>query len=224
MARTAVANRIAHTRTGNILYNGGFEVKPAYTADTNTAGRWIDGTASGSNAQFGFGWAAPVTGSGLGANAAAAFDTSQSRSGTASMRLSTLNASGAVTIGIYKTDITSTSSTKRPLILLSPNTSYTLTGYIRTNNVATSGAFIDLRQYNAAGTTITTTSTNKLSGTDSTWRQVTLAVTTDATAVFGNVFLRNNVTGNTSDAWFDDITLISNAGTGRSAASGRVAA
>jgi hypothetical protein len=55
---------------------------------------------------------------------------------------------------------------------------------------------------------LATTSTNKLSGTDSSFREVTLSFTSNASAVFGCLFLRNNVAGNTCDAWFDDITLV----------------
>lgn len=223
MARVATANRVANTRTGSILYNGNFEIRPAYVADTNTANRWIDGTAAGSTAKSSYGWSAPSSGSGVGANGVIAFDTSQFRSGTASLRLSNLNASGAVTASSLKGASPVTAGASELFFML-PNTSYTLTGYIRTNNVPTNGAFIDIRQFSSTFTALTTTSTNKLSGTDSTWRPVTLTFTSNASVVFGCLFLRNNVAGNTCDAWFDDITLIPNAGTGRIAASGRVAA
>lgn len=220
MARVAVSGRVATTRTNSILYNGGFEVKPSVlTAATNTANRWIDGTAAGSAAKLAFGWSAPNSGSGVGANGEIGFDTSVFRSGAASLRLSNLNASGAVTASSLRSN--PAAGTAFELFLLSPNTSYTLVGYIRTNNVATNSAFIDLRQFSSAFATLATTSTNKLSGTDTTWRQVTLTVTTNASAVFGCLFLRNNVAGNTSDAWFDDITLIP-ASLGRNAVSGRV--
>lgn len=221
MARVAASGRVASTRNNSVLYNGGFEVKPAYTADTNVAGRWIDGTAAGSVGKTSYGWAAPSAGSGIGANAAAAFDTSQFRSGTASLRVSNLNASGAGTITSYRNSPTAAFAFE--LLRLSANTSYTLVGYIRTNNAASNAAFIDLREFSATITTLATTSTNKLSGTDTSFRQVTLTVTTNASTVFGAIFLRNSVAGNTSDVWFDDITLVSNAGTGRSAASGRLA-
>jgi hypothetical protein len=216
MARIAVADRVTNTRLNNILYNGNFELKPSYVADTNTAGKWIDGTAAGSGAKLAYGWGTPATGSGVGANAAAAFDTSQFRSGTASMRLSNLNASGAVTIASYA--LNPIASTAFQLFRLIPNTSYTMRGYVRTNNVATNSAFIDVREYSAAIATLATNSSNKLSGTDTSWRQVTATFTTNASTVFGAVFLRNNVAGNTSDAWFDDITLVP-ATTGRVAVS-----
>lgn len=208
MTRIAVADRIASTRTNSVVHNGNFEVKPgSITAATNTANRWIDGTAAGSQAKLGFGWSAPSAGSGVGANGEIGFDTTVFRNGTASLKLSNLNSSGAVTASTLKAASPSV-TTLFELFPLLANTSYTLTGYIRTNNVPTNGAFIDLRQISAAGTTLATTSTNKLSGTDTSWREVSLTLTTNASAAFGCLFLRNNVAGNTCDAWFDDITLV----------------
>lgn len=223
MARPAASGRIASTRTNSILYNGNFEVKPGtITAQTNTAGRWIDGTAAGTTARNAYGWSTPSAGSGVGANGDMGFDTSIFRSGTASLRLSNLNSSGAVTSSSAKT-VTPTAATAFELFPLLAGTSYTLTGYIRTNNVATNAAFIDVREFNAAYTNLATNSSTKLSGTDTSFRQVTVTFTTNASTVFGLILLRNSVAGNTSDAWFDDITLVP-ATISRVAASGRVAA
>lgn len=203
MARTAAANRVASTRNNSILYNGNFEIKPAViTAATTTAARWIDGTAAGSQAKTGLGWSALT----VTASAEIGFDTTIFRSGTASMRLSTLNAAGAVTAGSYRINAPVASSLFE-LIPLVANQVYTLSAYIRTNNVATNGAFIEFREFNATGGTVLTTTSTKLSGTDTTWRNVSFTLTTNALTRFGGIFLRNNVTGNVSDAWFDDITL-----------------
>ncbi len=216
MARIATADRIASTKTKSIIYNGNFEIKPSViTAQTNVAGRWIDGTAAGSVAKMSrYGWAAPSTGSGVGANGDMGFDTTIFRSGTASMRLSNLTASGGVTAMINR-NLTPAANVHAEFLRLVPNTSYTITGYVRTNNVPTNGAFLDVRQFNAAFSTIITTSTNKLSGTDTSWRELTATFTSDASVVWASVFLRNAVTGNISDAWFDDLTLIPNTSTGR---------
>ncbi len=222
MARVAVSNRATSTRNNSILYNGGFEIFPTYVADTNTANRWIDGTAAGASGRSGYGWAVPSSGSGVGANSAAAFDTSIKRSGNASLRLSTLNASGTIIITNFKNNAP-IASTLYQCFLLKPNTSYTLTGYIRTNNVVASAAFIDIREFSADITTLATTSTTKVGGTDTSFRQVTVTFTTNSSTVFGGLLLRINLAGNTSDAWFDDITLVP-ASISRSVASGRVAA
>lgn len=208
VARITAANRVASTRSNSLLFNGGFESKPSVTsAQTNTANRWIDGTAAGSQAKLAFRWAAPSAGSGVGANGDIGFDTTIFQTGTASLRLSNLNSSGAVTACSART-IAPTATTAFELFRLAPNTSYILTGYIRTNNVPTNGAFIDVREFSSAFATLATNSTNKLSGTDTTWRVVTATFTTNANTVFGCVFLRNNVAGNTCDAWFDDIKLV----------------
>lgn len=210
--RVAIANRATLSsadpdRTGSVIPNGNFRQRPSVlTAATNTANRWIDGTGAGSSAKLAYGWSAPSAGSGVGANAEIGFDTTIFRTGAASLRLSNLNASGAVTAASLRA-ATPTASTLFELFRLQPNTTHTLKAYIRTNNVPSNGAFIDLRQFSANGTTLVTTSTNKLSGTDTSWRLVTLTITTNASAAFGCLFLRNNVAGNISDAWFDDITL-----------------
>lgn len=216
MARIAVSGRVASTRTNSVLYNGGFNTIPSVnTAATNVPGRWIDGTAAGSGALKAIGWAC-VPGA-LVATAEAGFDTSIKRSGAASMRLSLLNATGTVTVGTYQT-----LNTQQVFPLL-PNTVYNLVGYIRTNNVISNGAFIDVRELSASVATVATTSSTRLTGTDTSFRQVTATLTTGATTRFGAIFLRHNIPGNTADAWFDDITLIP-ASLGRVAASGRVAA
>lgn len=217
MARTAVANRVATARNDSELYNDNFEAQPAsFTAATTTAGRWIDGTAAGSTAGRGFGWA--TTPGAVTAAAEAAFDTSVFRSGTASMRLSCTNTSGAITVGTYA----AAGVAQYQHFPIKANTAYVVTAWIKTNNAASNAAFIDFRQLNSSGGTITTLSSPKLSGTND-WTEEIITVTTNASAVFGVIFLRNSVAGNVSDVWFDDITVIS-AGIGRSAASGRVAA
>ena len=212
MVRTAVANRVAQTRTGNILYNGGFEVKPSViTAATNTLNRWIDGTAAGSlRADRGV----PA------GTAEAGFDISVMRSGLASLKLSALDTAGTIVVASYKTNPGASSAFE--LFRLEPSTTYTLVAYMKTTNVVTDSAFIDLRQYRANITATTTTSTNKLSGTNG-FTLVTLTITTNSDTVFGSILIRNNIAGNISNVWVDDMTLIPST-IGRIAASGRVAA
>lgn len=212
MARIVTVNR--YINSPNILFNGDFEIKPSVlTAATNTGARWIDGTAGGSNAVRSYGWAVTP---GAIANAEVGFDTTVFRSGAASLKLSHLTTGGNITCGSYKQSITS--STLHELTSALPSTEYTLTGYIRTNNVASNGVFIDVREFNASGGTVTTTSTNKLSGTDTSFRTATATFTTQSSTRFVIVFLRLNVVGNICDVWFDDITLRRTNGLGRTAA------
>lgn len=208
MARIATANRVASTRLNTVLRNGGFESKPGtITAATNTANRWIDGTASGSTAQRAFGWATPSAGSGVGVNADIGFDTTVSRSGGASLKLSNLTVTGAVTAASTKS-VSPVTSTAHELFRLLPDTQYTITGYIRTNNVPANGALIQVREFSSAFASLGTISSSTVGGTDTTFRQVTATFTANAGARYGCIFLRNNTSGNICDAWFDDITLV----------------
>lgn len=216
--RVAVSGRVASTRTNSILYNGDFEVKPGtITAATSGLNKWVDGTAAGGGSKLAYGWAI-VSKAGT---AEVGFDTSIFRSGATSMKLSTLDTAGTMVIANYRTSPIVASSLFE-LFRLKADTSYTITGYIRTNNVVSNGAFIDLRQYRADGTATITTSTNKLSGTDTSFRQVTATVTTSSDTVFGSVLIRINLAGNVSDIWVDDVTVVP-ASIARVAASGRAA-
>lgn len=218
MARVATSGRVASTRTGNILYNGNFEIKPpVLTAQTNVANVWINGAAAGATGKLGYGWG--IKPASVTASADAGWDTTVFRSGAASMRLSTLDAVGKITVATVKSDIAST--TAYQFFPLLPSTAYTVRGYIKTNNVAASAAYIDMAQINTSNAITTVSSTSKLSGTND-WTLVTVSFTTAASTKAGHILLRNNVAGNISDAWFDDITVIPST-TGRVAATGRVA-
>jgi hypothetical protein len=192
--------RIASTRVNtrmNILQNGNCEIYPAIlTAATNVTARWIDGTAAGSQAAKSTGWAT----NSVGASSEAGFDTSIKRSGNASLRLSTLNTSGTISVSSFRT------VSIPQLFVLQPSTSYTFVGYIRTNNTAASSAYIDFRQYDSALATLATTASTKFTGTN-TFTLVTITLTTNASAAFGAIIPRVNVAGNISDAWFDDMAL-----------------
>lgn len=214
MARTTAAARQTASTRSNILFNGNFEIAPTtLTAPTNTPSRWVDGTAGGSSATTGLGWGIVS----FGASAQAGWDNTVAHSGTYSMKLSTLNNTGSLVLAVY-----AISPTGLVLFPLLPSTTYTLTGWIKTNNVATNGAWIDLREYNSAAGNLGTTSSTKLSGTNA-FTQVTFSVTTNASTAYGTIFLRNGVTGNIGDAWFDDITLVL-VSAARSAAGSRSAA
>jgi len=188
----------------NLVKNGDFEYAPPFVAGTNTASRWIDGTAGGSTVNSIFNWSLPSAA--ILATANAGFDSSVSHSGSNSMRLSTLDATGVITVQSGSLTSPPSATDIGRIIYLLPSTSYTLTGWVRTNNCASNSAFIDVREYSAALTTVTTNSSNKLSGTNA-WTQVSVTFTTNASTRYATILLRNNVAGNISDAWFDDIVL-----------------
>lgn len=188
---------------GNMVQNGNFEYAPPFTAATTTANRWIDGTSGGSTTNNLFGWSIPTAG--VTASASARFDTSVFYSGSASMKLSTLDTSGAITVTQSLSASTIAPATDQDFIV-KPNTTYLVSARIKTNNVATNGAYIDFREFSASFGTVTTTSSSKLSGTND-WTLVSFNVTTSSTSVYAEILLRNNVAGNISDAWFDDVSV-----------------
>jgi hypothetical protein len=98
---------------------------------------------------------------------------------------------------------------ERTMIPVLPNTSYTVTGWAKTNNVNTNSVYIDALEYYGNLGVNATNSTNKLSGTQD-WTQLTKTFTTGSVTRFILIVLRNNVAGNVSDAWYDDITLVKN--------------
>jgi len=188
----------------NLVINGDFESVPTFTAATNTASRYIDGTASGLNAvEFPYKWYTP----GTFANATAQYDTSVKLTGTASMKLSTTTTAGLASA--ITGNNSSAANIKQTMIPVLPSTSYTVSGYCKTNNVATAAAHIDIYEYDGTGTVGATNTTNTLTGTND-WTLVTITFTTASTARYLTLALRNHVAGNVSDAWFDDVTLVKN--------------
>lgn len=189
----------------NLILNGDFEIAPpnASNTPTTTATKYIDGTVAGSilpDTGLIFGAWSSVTTS---LNASAAYDYSVSHSGTCSMRLSCLTTGVTVTAGQGRTTTFPNTFDIFPLL---PNTSYTMTCWIKTNNAASLAGYVDFREYNGDGSANITYSTAKLSGTND-WTQLTVTTTVSAAARWGRIFLRNNVVGNISDVWFDDIVL-----------------
>lgn len=226
MARIAVANRTASTSTGNILYNGGFEIAPTFVAATTTTSRWIDGTAAGSAALASrYGWGVNITGTD-----AAQFDNSVFRSGSNSLKLSTLAAASFLEA---RPVIGTVSAIKinNAGIRAVPNTSYTVTYWMKTNFVsgsATNGARVDCLELSSTSSTLVTNSVGSYVKITTDWTQYTFTFTTNASTVY--LMVRPEIYGHQGaatlimDAWFDDITVVCNAGIGRVAASGRTAA
>lgn len=178
--------------------NGGFEIAPPFTAVTTSGNVFIDGTASGTSTPPAYRWAIPN--GAIAASASASFDSAVSYAGNYSLKLDLANATGSVTVGSFL------AANAAQLFVLLPNTRYTLSAKVKTNNTATNGAFIDLREFNSSFAAVTTTSSNKLSGTND-WTTVTVTVTTQPSTAWGGIFLRHNVTGNTATAWFDNVKV-----------------
>jgi hypothetical protein len=193
---TLVALADAPSKGG--VFNGGFELAPTFVA-VQTAINWIDGTAAGSATNDVYGWY------GIGLNSfAISFDPIVTHSGKYSLKLSATATNGVVYAyqrsQVDFADLTKHGSRVKPL------TKYKITVWIKTNNVAADAIYYRYVQYDAAGILGTYAPSTKISGTTD-WQPIITTITTDSDAEYLVIDLWNAVTGNVSDAWFDDITL-----------------
>lgn len=192
----------------NMVRNADFEYAPAFTAGTNTANRWIDGTAAGSSASDSpYNWCVP---SGKSGTADAQYDTSEKRNGTASMKL-TIAANSVIAASQA---FGAAATILRKAIPVLPSTSYTMTGWIKTawiSGTSTRGAYIRVEQFNGAGGSITSTDTSYTSGNNIDWTQYKTTITTNSACAFVVVTCNAHSTAGTTtlngSAWFDDIRL-----------------
>ncbi len=181
----------------NLIVNGDFSNTPVFTQVTTSANTWIDGN-SGSPAIRGYGWAIPA--GAVGPSAAASFDATVKHSGTASLKLSTLNSAGSIIVTNYKT------LNNISLIPADPSTAHTFSVWVKTSNVASNGAGVTIREYSSATGLLATQTTSRLSGTND-WTQLVKTFTTTANTAFFSILMQNNVAGNVSDVWYDDLVL-----------------
>lgn len=197
---------------GNLVKNFDVSVVPTLIAATTSAGVWITGTSAGSstNSTYKFSTAlAAVT-----ASASAELDSTDGPpTGGGCLKLSTLDASGAITCS-QVLNAGTVNLADPGLYRVLPSTSYSFVGYIRTNNVATNSAFFDLRQFSSAGGTVATVSSTKYSGTNE-WTRVTLTFTTNASTSYIAILFRNNVAGNIGWAKFGGLYLAPTTNPGR---------
>lgn len=209
---------------GNMVFNGDFEIAPVVNVATTTGGKWIDGTAGGSDIMI-FGWAYYN----WATSYAVKFDTSTSHSGSASLKLSTTNTASTVGVQINAQTASTHRANNIPML---PSTSYTFSCWVKTNVVsgaATTGARVQFMTRTGDGitnVTTTTLATNLLTTQD--WTQYTATFTTGATVRFGTPSFQ--IVGNDGagtlimDAWFDDITLTKTTPETRTAAGTRTVA
>jgi hypothetical protein len=220
MPRSVATNRTPVTRStvttprrevDNLVFNGDFEYAPAFTAATNTAARFIDGTASGSISNSIYGWS--VSGSN---GFAAQFDTTEYKTGTKSMKISTTNTGSYVELFVptYQND---KATYFGKVIPIQPNTSYTYSFWMKTNLVsgtATNGAYMALLFSAANGgsnASCTPTINTTIVKTTQNWTQYSGTFTTTSVDAFVQINLRIYGHQGTAtlimDAWFDDIVL-----------------
>ena len=205
---------------GNLVYNGDFEYAPPFVAATTTSSRWIDGTAAGStNTANIFGWSVA---SGVTGTIGAQFDNTVSHSGNRSLKL-TIDANSLMNVGHALSQ--SAANVKLYAIPVLPNTSYTISGFIKTDwlsGSATRGAYIRSEQFTGAGASITSIDHGYFNTTVD-WTPITAnaTFTTGATARYIVVQCAAHSTAGTTtlngSAWFDDIDLRPTVNTTRTA-------
>ena len=197
----------------NLVKNGDFEYAPTFVAPTSVGFKWIDGSGLGSTTNSIYGWYMIVGVSSIQSN----FDSIVKHSGLYSIKLSATNITGRGRL--MTTPFESNPGrflANQYCISVLPNTSYTLSGWVKTNNVPSNSIGIEKVEFTSEGLDVagSTVSTAKLSGTND-WTQVSLTWTTDATTRYVTVRAHLSVAGNICDAWFDDIKLDLTAGTTR---------
>ena len=180
----------------NLVANGDFEYAPAFTAATDTSSRFIDGTANSGNGNDNpYKWRS----NGASSQFAIQYDTTEKYTGTASLKLSLTNSAGNANATWGNQNFVNT------MIPVLPSTSYTMSGWMKTDSVFTSAATIGRVEYNGASGVVTTGATSTASGTTN-WTFYTSTFTTGAATRYIQPRLQL-ATGAVSSAWFDDIKL-----------------
>ena len=188
----------------NLVYNGDFEIAPPTNVAQTINQNWINGTSTGSSNKQIYGWCLILVGGATGQ-----FDNSTSNSGNWSIKLN-LNSTGQ---RAYAAPYRSTSTTADNVYLPAlPNTSYTMTAYMKTSYISGSdtGAYIGVYEFNGSlstGVTHLTTAVNTTTG----WTQYTITFTTASTcrylAVLPTIIGNAGTATLVMDAWFDNIQL-----------------
>lgn len=211
MPRTAISN--TRNTPDNLITNGSFEYAPAFTAATTTTARWIDGTAggtvSGADAAK-YNWFTSFNGS-----CSAQFDTSVKYRGTTSMKVSTTATNAIAVVHTTSSDypMLASGSSNAGYMKIQPNTSYVISGWMKTNYVSGDGrgAFIRVADYTGTRAAITSYSTTFVKTTTD-WTFYSQSFTTGSTAQYARVSVvvwgQDAPATLIMDAWFDDITLV----------------
>lgn len=209
----------------NLIYNGDFEIYPkSDNVPTTTSGRAIDGTAGGSSSSNlnAVGWWTNISGS-----CAGYIDRTVSHSGNASLKVSTTATSSWGEFHRFPGGA-SLSKLKQFYCSVKPNTSYTLTYWMKTNYVSgdsNNGATLVAKEYDPGGSAVTTWTQNLVKTTQD-WTKYTATATTSSTCAYLDVYAY--VAGHSGtgtlimDAWFDDISLVETTSVTRTTAANRI--
>lgn len=192
----------------NNVKNFNFESVPFFVATQTTRANWIDGTSTGSTTNNVYSWAL----GGPADSVSAQYDTTNVRPGSfgsASLKISNTNATGrarAIRLNSTNYSTVTIQQAQQYLYPVLPNTSYTYTGWVKTNNVPTNGAYLWAVEIHGDGTSGVANTSTKLTGTND-WQLLTLVFTTASNAAFVGLGFNNDVAGNVCDAWIDDIAF-----------------
>lgn len=134
----------------------------------------------------------------------AEFDSNVKRTGKHTLKISTTSTAGRVEVIFgYNSTPANPGLIERLYKYAIPvknSTKYKLSLYIKTNNAV--GDYFQISQYGITGTRLAQTNTNYSSGTTD-WTLYTSTITTNASAAFFVISIRNNTAGNVSDVWAD---------------------
>ncbi len=201
----AVPSKAREVIGGNLVKNGDFSYVPRVNVATTTSLRWIDGTAGGSTTNDLFKWHY-VNDAGT---TSAQFDSTEKYSGGFSIKIDATDASGRGRVIYGSTNGTSASLSasmlKQYAIPVKPNTSYTLSYWAKSLNLAGNGR-ISVHQHTGGGTRLGITQpAGNLTGTND-WTLLSGQFTTQATAKY-LVFSCEIATAGIQTLWFSDISL-----------------
>jgi len=186
----------------NLVKNGSLDFIPVVNTGPTTSARWYDGSAAGSTTNDVFNWYV-ITGVGT---TSYTFDTStRSPLGSPSLKID-CDATGRGRFCTAPFETTTTAElVKQYGIKVEPNTTYTLTFYIKT--ISTINARIDVTPFNSLGLALTLSSSTSVVGTND-WTLQSLTFAT--TAATSYVMLRPILVtaGNAQTVWFADIKIL----------------
>jgi hypothetical protein len=182
-----------------MVFNGGFESAPPFTAAASSGSGWIVGTTAPSTTDATWGW---IISRGV-AGVSAKFDSSVSYSGQYSINIHN-DGTGR---GLVATQNWTTPIANR-WITVTPSTTYTISCWAKTSDVNTDAVFISVSDFNSADVQVTadTVVGSKYTGTND-WTFISGNFTTGLTGVKLVIKLNNNVAGSISDAWFDQVKM-----------------
>jgi hypothetical protein len=191
------------------LSNAGFEHAPAFTAASNTAGKWINGTAGGSSTEIRNRWAI-IAKTGTGTSQ---FDTAETHSGSYSMKLSTTATASSIRVSnTHTTTFSDFAVTGYPV---TGNTQYAFSFWVKTtanSGSATTGAKVVIIERYSGGSPANYSSATV--NTTQGWTYYSIIFTTNTLTTYLTPDLQvvgNDGTGTLlMDAWFDDLVLVKN--------------